>query len=113
MRLLCGLLGLGARTAWVEVDDTAVEVCMGWGFRARFPRGAVTGVQRSDRPVVSQGIHGRNGRWLVNGTTRGIVRIDLAPGQEARVLGRRVPLSALDVSVENPDALLAAISTAP
>jgi hypothetical protein len=112
MRRLLGALGLGARSAWVEVDDSAVEVRMGWGFRARVPRSAVSAAQRTDRRVVSQGIHGRGGRWLVNGSSQGIVCIDLAPEQQARVLGRRVALSSVEVSVEDPDALVAALSAA-
>lgn len=112
MRLLLGALGLGARQACVDVDGDAVEVRMGWAFLARFPRSTVKAAARSDRRVISQGVHGRNGQWLVNGATRGLVRVDLAPEQEARVLGRRVPLSTLEVSMEDPDSLLAALSAA-
>jgi hypothetical protein len=82
---------------------------MGWGFRARFPRTAAIAAERSERRYISQGIHGRQGRWLVNGSSQGVVRIELAPDQHARVLGRRVPLSILEVSVQDPDALLTAL----
>jgi hypothetical protein len=112
MRLLMRSLGLGPAGAWVEVDELSVEVRMGWAFRARFPRGAVRVAERSDRRVISQGVHGRNGRWLVNGARRGLVRIDLAPDQDARAIGRRVRLSTLEVGVEDPGALVAAL-TAP
>jgi hypothetical protein len=111
MRLLMRPLGLGPRGAWVEVDDVNVEVRMGWAFRARFPRSVVRTVERSDRRVISQGVHGRNGRWLVNGATCGLVLIDLAPDQHARALGRRVRLSTLEVSVDDPDALVTALAT--
>jgi hypothetical protein len=82
---------------------------MGWGFRARFPRVAVSAAEPSERFCLSQGIHGRRGRWLVNGSARGVVRIELAPDQHARVLGRRVRLSILEVSVQDPDSLVAAL----
>ena len=112
MRVLAGTLGLGPRGAWIDIDGADVEVRMGWAFRARFTRASITAAARSDRRVISQGVHGRNGRWLVNGATGGLVRVDLAPDQAARVLGRRVALSTLEVSVEDPDALVAALSAA-
>jgi hypothetical protein len=65
MRLLMGLLGLGPRSAWLEVDDEA-----------------------------------------------GIVRLKLSPAQEARALGRRVRLATLEVSVDDPDALLSLLGAA-
>ncbi len=111
MRLLLTALGLGPRKAWVAVDEDAVEVRMGWGFRVRFPRSAIRVAERSGSRVMSQGIHGRNGRWLVNGTTRGLVRVGLEPSQEARAIGRRARLSTLEVSVEDPEALLTALSS--
>jgi hypothetical protein len=112
MGVLLGALGLGERRAWIEVDDSEIEVRMGWAFHARFPRSSVNRVARSDRRPISQGVHGRNGRWLVNGATRGLVRVDLAPNQTARVLGRRVKLSTLEVSIDDPEALLTALSPA-
>jgi len=112
MSLLLGALGLGARGAWVEVEGAAVEARLGWAFRARFPHSSVKPATRSDQRVISRGVHGRNGRWLVNGAATGLVRIDLVPQQEARVLGSRVALSTLLVSMEDPDALLAALSIA-
>ena len=112
MRLLLGSLGLGASRAWVEIDDAWIEVRMGWAFHARFARRSVRAAKRSERRVISQGVHGGHGRWLVNGTTRGVVRIDLAPDQEARAIGRRVRLSSIEVSVEDPVALVAALSIA-
>jgi hypothetical protein len=112
MRVLLGSLGLGASRAWVDVGDISVQVHMGWAFRATFKRSAVRGAELSNRDVISQGVHGRDGRWLVNGTTQGVVRIDLAPDQEARAIGRRVRLSSVEVSVEDPDALLTALSPA-
>lgn len=112
MRLLLGSLWLGRSRAWVDVGDVSVEVRMGWAFRATFARSAVRVAELSDRRVISQGVHGHNGHWLVNGTTEGVVRIDLVPEQEARAIGRRVPLSSLELSVEDPDALLRALSLA-
>jgi hypothetical protein len=107
-RLILGAFGLGG--AWVEVDDAAVEVRMGWAFHAKFPRSSIKAAAPSDRRMISQGVHGRRGQWLVNGARRGLVRIDVAPDAEARALGGRVPLSTLEVSLVDPGALLAALS---
>jgi hypothetical protein len=109
MRALGGALGLGPRGSRVEVGEAEVDVRMGWGFRARFPREAVKSAEPSRQLYISQGIHGRKGRWLVNGSPRGVVRIELAGDHRARVLGRQVRLSVLEVSVEDPDALVAAL----
>jgi hypothetical protein len=109
MRVLGGVLGLGSRRAWIEIDPSTVEICMGWAFRAKFPRSAVRRAAVSDRRSFSLGVHGHDGRWLVNGTTKGLVRIDLDPEQRARVLGADVALNTLDVSVEQPTELLAAL----
>jgi hypothetical protein len=113
MRTLMVPLGLGPRRAWIEVGGEDVEVHMGWAFRARFPRTAVSSAARSDQRSISQGVHGRNGRWRVNGTTRGVVLISVSPEQTARALGRVVRLSTLEVSPEDPNALLAALRPPP
>lgn len=109
MRFLAGALGLGPRGAWIDIGQADIEVRMGWAFHARFPRSSVKAAAHSKRRPISQGVHGGKGRWLVNGTTGGLVRIDLAPDQAARVLGRRVALSTLEVSAEDPEALLTGI----
>jgi hypothetical protein len=109
MRALGGVLGLGPSKAWINIDPTTVEVRMGWAFQAKFPRGAVKRATISDRQFFSLGVHGRAGRWLVNGTMEGLVRIDLDPEQRARVLSRDVRLSILDISVERPAEVLRAL----
>ncbi len=109
MRALGGVLGLGPSRAWIDIDTTTVEVSMGWAFQATFPRSAVQRATVSDRQFFSLGVHGRDGRWLVNGTMKGLLRIDLDPEQRARVLRRDVALNTLDISVERPAEVLAAL----
>jgi hypothetical protein len=109
MRALGGVLGLGPSKAWIDINAITVEVRMGWAFHATFPRGAVAGATESDRQSFSLGVHGRNGRWLVNGTMKQLVRLDLDPEQRARVLGRDVRLNSLDISVERPAEVLQAL----
>lgn len=68
---------------------------------------------RSARPSaarpLSKGVHGRKGRYLVNGSARGLVQIELTPPQRARMLGMPIELRELTVSVAEPHALVAAL----
>jgi hypothetical protein len=96
-------------SSWVEVGAEAVEARMAWAFRARFPRAAVRAATRSTKRPLSKGVHGLAGRWLVNGSAEGLVVLELAPAQGARVLGVPVGLRELIVSVEDPDGLVAAL----
>ncbi len=102
-------LFLPPASSYIEVDNVQVRVHMGWAFRARFPRTFVTRVEeRKDHPL-SRGVHGFAGRWLVNGSGRGILTIDLAPDQRAYVLGFPVRLRQLMVSVRDPSTLAGAL----
>lgn len=104
---LSSALLLPPSNAYVEVQGDEVECRMGWAFRARFPRSAVAGVERSRLYPLSRGVHGLAGRWLVNGSGDGILRVELHPVQRARVLGVPVRLRELFVSVEDPEGLAA------
>src|SRR3954466_11557920 len=74
------------RLAYIEINGNDVRVRMSYAFRARFGRGDVSAVD-THRPVVSIGVHGWRGRWLVNGAHRPIARITFAIPVQARVLG--------------------------
>lgn len=95
--------------SYVEVDDEEVRVHMGWAFRSRFPRTAVAQTAETPKRPLSRGVHGFAGRWLVNGSGRGILTVDLAPAQRGYVLGFPVRLRQLMVSVAEPLALAAAL----
>lgn len=62
------------------------------------------------RLPLSIGVHGWRGRWLVNGSRRGLVTIEIEPPARARVIGFPVRLRRLDVSVDEPEALVASLS---
>ena len=98
--------------AYVALDGQDVSVRMAWGFRARFPRAAVAGVQRFAGRPLSRGVHGWGGRWLVNGSAEGLLEIRLEPEQAARVIGFPVRLHTLLVSVADPEGLSAALGGA-
>jgi hypothetical protein len=108
-RPLLRLLGLGPRRSRVEVDDDDVTVRMGWAFSTRFPRTAVRSARRDTGAVWGWGVHGWRGTWLVNGSSRGLVRLALEPPQRARTLGLPLRLRVLRVSVDDPEELVAAL----
>ncbi|MBT0768920.1 hypothetical protein KIH74_08285 [Kineosporia sp. J2-2] len=103
MRRLLGGLGCGPRFSGVLVTEDAVQVRLGWAFQATVPRHAIASAEPDDREVLSVGVHGWRGTWLVNGSRRDLARIRLGVGVHARVLGARVPLTTLYVSVEERD----------
>jgi hypothetical protein len=106
---LMGLLAMGRRFSSIEVAGGEVVVRMGWAFRSRIPRSAVRSVAPDEGRVFGWGVHGWRGSWLVNGSSHGLVRIELDPKVRAWVCGVPVRLRVLRVSLVEPDALLAAL----
>ncbi len=109
-RVLSTALLLRPSDSYVEVEDDDVRVRMGWAFRARFPRSAVHSVAEYPRKPLSRGVHGLAGRWLVNGSGKGIVLIGLEPRQRGYVMGFPVRLQRLLVSIEDPAGLMARLT---
>lgn len=106
---ILGIFGSGRRFSRVVVDATAIDVRLGIAFHGRIERSAI----RSARPwrgrVYGWGAHGWRGRWLVNGSSHGIVVLDVEPPGAARVLGFPVTVRELGVSLEDPDGFCAAL----
>lgn len=109
-RLLSSVLFLPPSSAYVEIDGNQVQVRMGWAFRSAFARGAVASATESHSRPFSRGVHGFGGRWLVNGSGRGILSIELMPPQRAYVVGYPVRLQQLMVSVAEPATLARALT---
>ena len=111
-RLLLTLLGLGPGRSAVDVDDVEVRVRMGWAFRAAIPRADARGAERRDiKAWMGIGVHGWGGEWLVNGSTQGVVTIEIDPPAPARVIGVvPVRLRRVHVSVTEPDALVTTLT---
>ena len=107
---LLGVLGMGPRFSHVDVSDEVVTVRMGWAFRSQIPRSAVRSVEADDDRVWGWGVHGWSGRWLVNGSSQGLVRLGLDPAVRSRVCGVRVSLTELRVGVTDREALIAALA---
>lgn len=105
---LLGLMGHGRRLSHIQVNDSTVRVRMGLAFATTIPRASVTSVvDVGHRRVLGWGVHGWRGRWLVNGSSSGLVTIALDPPVRARVMGIPVRLRELTVSVVEPAALIA------
>jgi hypothetical protein len=100
------LLGIVPEQCRVEVDDGEVRVRMGWTFRLDAPRARVRSVTLDRDRVWGWGAHGWRGRWLVNGSSHGLVRIEFDPPARARTAGVAVRVERLRVSVEDPDGLV-------
>ncbi len=97
----------------MEVNGDEVRVQMAWAFRCRFPKTAIaSATEHHGRHPLSRGVHGFAGRWLVNGSGRGLLTIDLRPAQRCYVMGFPVRLRQLMVSVDEPAAVATALTTA-
>jgi hypothetical protein len=108
-RPLLVALAMGPGFSSVELDADELHVRMGWAFRARVPRSAITGARSVSGPVGGIGVHGWRGRWLVNGSMDRIVGIDIDPAVRAVATGIPVHLHYLALSLEDPDGFLAAL----
>ena len=104
------VLGMGQKHAYVNVDGERVHVCLGvggWAFRATFARSDIVDVCRHSDQFGGWGAHGWRGRWLVNGSSRNIVKVELRDGCSGRLM-RWFPvrLRTLLLSLEDPDAFV-------
>ena len=104
------IVGLAPSGSWVELDDERLRVRMGWAFKLDAARGSIRDARLDDDRVWSWGVHGWRGRWLVNGSSSGMVRIDFAPPVRARTGPIPITVRELRVSVDDPDGLVAALS---
>lgn len=109
---LLGGFGLGRRWSGIELSEAELRVRMGWGFTARIPRRSVASVERIERlRWIGWGVHGWGGRWLVNGSMKQLIAIQIEPRVGGRVLGVPVRLRTIYVSLVDPDQFIAAIHT--
>jgi hypothetical protein len=104
-------IGMGRRFSRAEVGPDELGVRMGWGFRARIPRSAISGARRYRDVWWAVGVHGdlRFTSWLVNGSSKGIVVLDLEPPARGRTLGIPVKVKKLGIGLVDPEGFLATI----
>ncbi len=99
---------MGPKHSEVRIADDVLHVKFGWGFRTAVPLSSITKAEQNHDRVYSWGAHGSRGRWLVNGSSKGIVELTIDPPATAQVMGVSVTLSTLAVSVTDPEALIEA-----
>lgn len=109
VRLLLAATGVWQRSSYVTVDAREVRVRSGIAFRTTIPRSHLGEVARRERRVFSRGVHGSFGRWLVNGSSEGLVRLTVDPKVRAWMLCFPSKLRELTVSLEDPDGFLRAL----
>jgi hypothetical protein len=102
------IIGILPRHSQVRVTASSLDVRLSWAFRARIPLASVRRAVPDHGRVWGWGAHGWRGQWLINGSSSGIVRIEVEPAVRAwLMLVVPVRLRVLRVSVERPDELLA------
>lgn len=104
------VLRLNAHCSHIRLTRTTLDVAMGWGFTAVIPLARVRAVSPDASLVTGIGVHGFGDSWLVNGSHRNIVRIELAGGgAPARVCGVPLTLRTLRLGVAERDDFVAAV----
>jgi hypothetical protein len=106
---LMGVFGMTPSRCHVDVDDTHLRVRMGMWFELETERSVVRSAEPDHGRVMSWGVHGWLGQWLVNGSSSGLVRITLDPSVRAWMGPVPVRVRVLRVSVDDPDGLVAAL----
>lgn len=107
---LLGLFGSGRRFSHVTLHDDKILVHLGIAFSAVVPRASIVTARPSHDRVWGWGAHGWGGRWLVNGSSQGLVVLDIEPEGRGRVCGFPVKLRQLTVSLIDPEALLSYVN---
>ena len=106
-------MGGGPGRGGVEVDSTVLRVRMA-DFHLDIPRVSVRSAGRSEHQTRGTiGVHGRRGRWLVNGSHDGLVELAIEPpcytSRNLSTLFRKVEISSLIISLVDPDGFIAAV----
>ncbi len=112
MRVVMTPILAGPRRCRVVLTADRLEVTMGmggWAFSAAVPRSSVVDVKRVTGPVLGWGAHGWRGQWLINGSSRGLVRVSIDPAGRGRCLIVPIKVKRLTLSLEEPDRFVAAL----
>jgi hypothetical protein len=103
------ICGTGPRWSRATVDRDRVVVRMSYAFSAALDRSVIRSVRPWSGRVWGWGVHGWRGRWLVNGSSHGIVVLAIDPPARARVVGVPVRVRELAISFEDPVGFAAAL----
>ncbi len=109
------LFHAGRGVSGVALDTGEIRVRMG-SFKLDIPRSSVRSVQRSQAKVGgTTGVHGRHGRWLVNGSAEGLAELTIDPpvhiSPSIDTLFGLGPsrVRQLTLSLDDPDGFVAAV----
>jgi hypothetical protein len=105
------VIGIVGSRCRVEIDEAQLHVRFAWAFRLHVPLADVVSAATDDGRVLGWGVHGWGGRWLVNGSSSGLVRVVFDPPARAHTAGIAVRVGVLRVSVDDPEGLVDAISS--
>lgn len=83
---------------------------MGWSFEGRAPRASVASALVLEETVLSRGVHGWRGDWVVNGAGAGLAEVRFEPPMKAHVLAFPVRVRRLRVSLDDPAGLARALT---
>ncbi len=105
--------GGGPGRGGVEVDSAVLRVRVP-DFHLDIPRSSVRSAARSDHQTRGTiGVHGRRGRWLVNGSHDGLVELVIDPPcylpRQLSTVFRKMKVSSLIISLVDPDGFIAAV----
>jgi hypothetical protein len=109
MRLLMTPMFAGPRHCRAQFATDTLTVTMGrlgWAFSAVIPRSSISEGQPYDGPVFGWGAHGWRGRWLVNGSSRGLVTLRIDPAARGRCVFIPLRVSELTLSLEDPSSFI-------
>jgi hypothetical protein len=106
-------MGGGPGRGGVEVDSAVLRVRMA-DFHLDIPRASVRSATRSTRRTWGTiGVHGGQGRWLVNGAYNGLVEVAIEPpchtSRNLSTIFRKVEVRSLTISLVDPDGFIAAV----
>jgi hypothetical protein len=113
MRILMAPMVAGPRHCHVTLSADRLDVRMGmggWAFAASIHRSSIVDVRKVDRRVWGWGAHGWGGRWLVNGSSEGLVQLTIDPPEHGRCMVFAVKLKQLTLSLDDPDGFVAALN---
>jgi hypothetical protein len=108
-RFALKLVGSGPEHSGIAVSDADLAIKMGRSFDGRAPRTSVVSARALTDTVISRGVHGWRGDWLVNGDGSGLVELRFEPPMRGHVLLFPVRVRRLRISVDDPDGLVAAV----
>ena len=107
---LMKVLGVGPGRGYVIVTPDDLIIKMGWSFSGTIPRSRITSAEESTKPRgYGWGVHGWKGKWVINGSDSGIVKIKIDPATTVRTLIFPINLREAYISIEDLQGFLAAL----